>query len=248
MGIVTVVTSGKGGVGKSTVSVGLAISLCKRGNSVLLIDMDAGLRSLDMMLPIKNQVVYDISDAVCGNCELDRAIYSCDYIDNLFLIPAAQDVEDELSPSVLKHIVFRLSPNYDHIIIDCPAGLSTGFKASTFCADRALVVTNTNPVCLNDANKVGRLLKKSGVSDIRLVVNRFCMSSFKKDNLYENLDNIIDITGIQLIAVVPEDPSAVVNAYRGEVFSEKSKISRAFDRLSARFSGERVLLPSLKRF
>ena len=248
MGIVTVVTSGKGGVGKSTVSVGLATELCKKGESVILIDMDSGLRSLDMMLPLKNQIVYDISDVVCLNCSLEKAIYECEGIDNLFLIPAAQDVNDQLSPSVFKYIVSQLSPSYDHVIIDCPAGLSSGFKASSCCADRAIVVTNVNPVCLNDANKVKMLLTDSGITDVRLVINRFSMSAFKRDKLYENLDNIIDITGIQLIAIVPEDPKAIASIFKGNIFEDKFKISGAFARLAARFNGQMVPLPSTRKF
>lgn len=248
MGIVTVVTSGKGGVGKSTVSVGLAHSLCKRGESVILIDMDSGLRSLDMMLPLRNQIVYDISDVVCLNCSLEKAIYECEGIDNLFLIPAAQDVTDQLSPSVFKYIVSQLSPNYDNVIIDCPAGLSTGFRASSCCADRAIVVTNVNPICLNDASKVKMLLTDFGITDIRLVINRFSMSAFKKDQLYENLDNIIDITGIQLIAILPEDQKAMLNIFKGNALTDKFKISGAFDRLAARFCGQRVPLASKRKF
>lgn len=248
MGIVTVVTSGKGGVGKSTVSVGLATSLCKKGESVILIDMDSGLRSLDMMLPLRNQIVYDISDVVCLNCSLEKAIYECEGIENLFLIPAAQDVNDQLSPSVFKYIVSQLSPHYDHVIIDCPAGLSSGFRASSCCADRAIVVANVNPICLNDANKVKMMLTDFGISDIRLVINRFSMSSFKKDKLYKDLDNIIDVTGIQLIAVLPEDQKAISNIFKGNIFTDKFKISEAFDRLAARVDGQRVPLPSTRKF
>ncbi len=247
MGIVTVVTSGKGGVGKSTVSVGLATQIAEKGEKVLLIDGDAGLRNLDHLLNIKEQLVYDISDVINGNCEITESIYKCPYVRNLFLIPAPQNVDDELSPETMKQVVGVLSNYYDHVIIDCPAGVGSGFKMCVASADRAVVVANTNPVSLEDSRKVRDILIDLGIEDIRLVINRFSNKYFKKSDLYEDLDSVIDESGIQLIAIIPEDVYEVENFSKGLPLNKRSSVQSAFERFSTRFLGERVPLPSLKK-
>ena len=247
MGLVTVVTSGKGGVGKSTVSVGLATLIAEKGEKVLLIDGDTGLRSLDLLLGVKEQLVYDISDVIKRNCEITESIYKCSYVNNLFLIPAPQNIDDELSPEIMKQIVSILSNYYDHVIVDCPAGVGNGFKMCIGCADRALVVANTNPLSLADSRKVRDILIELGVEDIRLVINRFSNKYFKKSDLYEDLDSVIDESGIQLIAVIPEDVYAIENLSKGLPLSKKSSIYEAFGRFSTRFLGERVPLPAVRK-
>lgn len=247
MGIVTVVTSGKGGVGKSTVSVGLSTELARKGESVIIIDGDSGLRSLDNLLSIDEQLVYDISDVANGNCEITESIYKCPYVKNLYLIPAPQSIEEELSVHMMKKIVNILAKHYDHVIIDCPAGIGSGFKMSVASADRAIVVTDTNPISLKDSRKVRDILIESGVEDIRLVINRFSDHYFKKSDLYEDLDAVIDESGIQLIAVIPEDIKAMENLSKGVPINDKFPAAKAFKRLSTRFLGERVPLPSLRK-
>ena len=247
MGTVTVVTSGKGGVGKSTVSVGLASQVAEKGEKVLLIDGDAGLSNLDHLLNIKEQLVYDISDVINGNCKITESIYKCPYVKNLFLIPAPQSIDDELNPSTMKQIVSVLSNYYDHVIIDCPAGIGNGFKMCVASADRAVVVANTNPVSLTDSRKVKDILIELGIEDIRLVINRFSNKYFRKSDLYEDLDSVIDESGIQLIAVIPEDIYELENFSKGLPLSKRSSVQNAFERFSTRFLGERVPLPSLRK-
>lgn len=247
MGTVTVITSGKGGVGKSTVSVGLAAQVAEKGEKVLLIDGDAGLRNLDHILNIKEQLVYDISDVINGNCEITESIYKCPYVNNLFLIPAPQSVDDELNPSTMKQIVNVLSNYYAHVIIDCPAGVGSGFKMCVASADRAVVVANTNPVSLTDSRKVRDILIELGIEDIRLVINRFSNKYFRKSDLYEDLDSVIDESGIQLIAVIPEDIYELENFSKGLPLSKSSSVQNAFERFSTRFLGERVPLPSMRK-
>ncbi len=247
MGIVTVVTSGKGGVGKSAVSAGLATELAKKDEKVLIIDADSGLGNLDYILSIKENLVYDISDIILGNCEITDAIYRSPYIKNLYLIPAAQSKADGLSTKVMKKLISVFSSYYDQVIIDSPAGIGTGFESSIASADRAIIVANTNPVSLMDSRKVRDILIDSGINDIRLVINRFSNHYFRKSDLYEDLDTVIDESGIQLIAIVPEDNDILEKFSKGLPLSDKSSAKKAFERLSARFLGERVPLPSLRK-
>ena len=261
MGAVTVITSGKGGVGKSTISAGLGCALACRGKRVLLIDGDAGLRSLDSMLNIDQQVVFDISDIVNGNCEPIRAIYSCENsvgLPNLFVLPAPARERDVLHPKVMKRLVEILAPYYDHVLIDCPAGVGRGFASAVAAAQRALVVTTPNPVCIRDSDKVRQLLNQMGMPIQRLVINRFHKDTFYKLDQYEDLDTIIDATGIRLIAVVPEDtalmgniPEAVMRVMNNSVqrfFAPKnSPGALALHRLASRLEGENVPLVNFEK-
>ena len=146
MGAVTVITSGKGGVGKSTVCAGLGRALAERRRRVLLIDGDAGLRSLDRMLALDDQVMFDISDVVSGSCEPIRAIYECG-VPGLYLMPAPYREEQLVSPHLMRQLVPILSRYYDHVLIDCPAGLGAGFESAAAAAQRALIVATPDPLC-----------------------------------------------------------------------------------------------------
>lgn len=176
MGLITVITSGKGGAGKSTVSVGLGCTLAKNGKRVLLIDGDAGLRSLDAMLGVDKELVFDISDIVNGNCEPIKAIYSCEEytgLNNLFLLPAPALEKHTIHPELMKQLVPILARYYDHVIIDCPAGIGKGFISAVAAANRALVISTPDPICIRDSDKVRQLLEERGISQHRLVINPF---------------------------------------------------------------------------
>lgn len=244
MGTVSVITSGKGGVGKSTVTSGLGAALARRGRRVLMIDADAGLRSLDYILGVSRELVYDLSDVVTGGCEPAKAVYPCPGSNGLFLLPAPQNSEDTVSPEVMKQVVRMLSGYYDHILIDCPAGLGRGFQAAVAPASRALIVSTPDPLCLRDADKVRRILEDKGIEEMRLVVNRFQAKSFVKMGGFEDLDAVIDACGIQLIAIIPEDLQTVCCAVKGEPLTGKSPAAQAFQRLAARLEGEGVPLAS----
>ena len=142
---VIVVASGKGGTGKSTVCICLSVALVKKGKRVLLIDCDCGMRGLDIMLDIEQDILFDASDAVCGNCTFAEAIYGSRHNKNLFLMAAPFDAENELSPSVFKQLVDSVKTAFDYVIIDSPAGISSGFVTAAAPADRALIVTNAEP-------------------------------------------------------------------------------------------------------
>lgn len=242
MGAVTVITSGKGGVGKSTVSVGLARALSKRGRRVLLVDCDAGLRSLDRMTGVDEGLVFDISDVVGGRCAPIEAIYPCEGFEGMFLMPAPVSGEDLVKAPVMKKLTNVLRQYYDHVILDCPAGVGSGFRAACEPADRAIVVCNPEPVSVRSAGRVRLLLNDMGIDKQRLVINRFNSKTFAKFRLIDDLDDVINQTGIRLLGVVPEDVS-LISAYLADNEAPKGcRGMMALSRIAARLEGEHIPL------
>lgn len=248
MGAVTVITSGKGGVGKSTVSAGLGLALANRGRRVLLMDCDAGLGCLDHMLGITEHQVFDLSDIISGRAEPADAVYASPLAPSLFLLPAPASQEDVVSPEVMKQLTEAFSKYYDHVLIDSPAGVGSGFTSAVAAAQRALVVSTPDPVCLRNANKTRQVLTQSGMAQQRLVINRFNSHNFKLQGFYPDLDTVIDTAGVRLIAVIPEDPLLAAAAARSEAAPQNSPGALAFGRLAARLEGEQIPLAPLQRF
>lgn len=242
MGISTIVTSGKGGVGKSVFSVGLGRALAKKGNQVLLIDGDAGLRCLDKMTGAEENILFDISDVMYGRCAPIDAIYPCKDSQGLFLMPAPISVNSRVTPAVMKQLLPVLKRHYDYVILDCPAGLGAGFEASACCADRAVVVCNADPVCLRGINAVRRALDEHGVSDKMLVINRFQQDFFMETAVFEDLDDVIDMAALQLLGLVPEDYTLASAFLNGKAAPESTSGMMAMSRIAARFEGDMVPL------
>lgn len=240
MGVSVVLTSGKGGVGKSTVCVGLGRALAARGRRVLLVDCDAGLRSLDRMTGVEENLVYDIADVVFGRCAPSQAIYPCSQSEALFLLPAPSSGENMIRPAVMRKLVPLLKRYYDYVLLDSPAGVGSGFRAACCGADRALVVCNADPVCVRSAGSVRELLGKSGVSDLRMIINRFHPALFEATGVYGDLDGVIDAAGIRLIAMVPEDFSLAAQFLKGVKAREESRGMKALSRLAGRLEGEAI--------
>ena len=242
MGKVTVITSGKGGTGKSTVTAGLGAALVRRGGRVLLVDCDAGMRGIDLMLGVSGELVFDIADIINGNCTPASAIYPCKTLPELYILPAPQNVRDELSPSVMNQLTQVLKGYYDHILIDCPAGIGSGFETAVAPADRAVLVANAEPLSVRSSNKVRRKLEYCAVSDISLIINRFNERKFRKLNVYPDLDAVIDVAGARLLGIVPEDNAASSASQRGLPIEGRIKAAFAFDRIAARLDGKDVSL------
>ncbi len=242
MGKVTVITSGKGGTGKSTVTAGLGAALVRRGGRVLLIDCDAGMRGIDLMLGVSGELVFDIADIINGNCSPASAIYPCKTLPELYILPAPQNVRDELSPSVMKQLTRALKGYYDHILIDCPAGIGTGFETAAAPADRAVLVANPEPLSVRNGNKVRRKLEYCSIGDVRLIINRFNERKFRKMGVYSDLDAVIDEAGARLLGVVPEDNAASSASQRGLPIEGHLKAAFAFDRIAARLEGKEMPL------
>lgn len=245
MGEIVSVVSGKGGVGKSTVSALLGAALARRGRLVLLIDCDAGLRSLDLILSVASETVFDLADVLDGNCEPARAICAVPGVEGLHVLAAPQKVECLDRTRDIARLIRGLSLYYDYVILDSPAGIGAGFYAAVAAANKALVVVTPDAVSIRDGYKVGRILKERGIES-RLVVNKINVSLIKKQ-VSPNLDSIIDQTGIKMIAAIPQDEAVVLHIAKGEPNFSKSPGAAAIGNLALRLEGERVPL-SLKIF
>lgn len=242
MSQVIVVASGKGGTGKTTVSTSLALSLAKKNNRVLVIDCDSGMRGVDMMLGITDRLVYDMSDVISGACSFSDAVYECSGAQGVYTIAAPSLAEDEVSPQLMKQFIEEHKKDYDYVVVDAPAGTGTGFETAAIAADTALVVINTEPTSIRGAVNIRQKLNDIGIKDQRLIINRFDVDRFVSMGIYEDLDQVIDTVGMQLIAVVPEDVRTTALAQRGALASNWTKCAAVFDSLVARLQGLNVPL------
>ncbi|MDO4747828.1 MAG: AAA family ATPase [Eubacteriales bacterium] len=242
MSQVIVVASGKGGTGKTTVSTSLALALNRKNNKVLVIDCDSGMRGADMMLGITNRLVHDMSDVISGACPLEDAIYECDGAKGLYSIAAPVLAEDEVSAQLMKQFVDKHKDEYDYVIIDAPAGTGSGFESAAIAADRALIVVNTEPISVRGGVNIQAKLLEMGITDTRLVINRFDLQRFLGTALYKDLDEVIDEVGVRLIAVIPEDVRIAALSQRGILATNWAKASIVFDTLAERINGNNVPL------
>lgn len=240
MSQVIVVASGKGGTGKTTVSTSLALALSRKNYKVLIIDCDSGMRGTDMMLGIMGKLVHDISDVISGQCTVNDAVYECDGASGLYAIAAPVSAEDEISPQIMKQFIDKHKNQYDYVIVDAPAGVGTGFESAAIAADRALVVVNTEPISVRGGVNILNKLDDMGIKNVRLVINRFDKQRFIATGLYSDLDQVIDETGIQLIAVVPEDARIAALSQRGLLASNWASAGVVFDTLAERIKGNNV--------
>ena len=196
-----VITSGKGGVGKTTCCVAIGKELSSRGYSVLVVDTDVGLRSLDELLHMSQRIVYDWGDIILGRCKKQSAVVSSENID---LLTCPLQYDDAFTPENLKRVIEEFDSDYDFILIDSPAGIDIGFENAAAAADRAIIVSTSDRVCVRSAARAGDKLYDMGIDDVRLIINRFRKKSVINRKLL-NIDDVIDKTMIQLIGVVPED-------------------------------------------
>ncbi len=242
MSQIIVMASGKGGTGKSTVSAGLSVSLAKQGKKVLLIDCDCGMRGLDLMLGVEKDVVFDVSDVVCGNCDYSKAIYQVEDAGGLYLMSAPIDASEEVSPSVMKQITQELSDNYDYILIDAPAGVGSSFDTAIEPAQRAVIVVNAEPTSVRGCLNVRKKLTDKGITDIRLIINRFNERNFRTMGIYKDLDEVIDVCKTQLIGLVPDDIRIATLMQRGCGKDCWSSAGVVFDCIVSRIMGINVPL------
>ncbi|MDA8345694.1 MAG: septum site-determining protein MinD [Thermaerobacter sp.] len=242
MGEVIVITSGKGGVGKTTTTANLGTALAQSGSRVCLVDADIGLRNLDVVLGLENRIVYDLVDVVDGFCRLRQALIRDKRIDTLSLLPAAQTKDKTaVTPEQMKALTDELRQEFDYIVIDSPAGIEQGFKNAIAGADRALIVATPEVASVRDADRIIGLLEAAEIPPARLIVNRLRPQMVRRGDMM-SVDDIVDILAIDLIGVVPEDEQIVVTTNRGEpaALIQGSRAGEAYRSIARRLKGEDV--------
>ncbi|MCR4401828.1 MAG: septum site-determining protein MinD [Firmicutes bacterium] len=247
-GRVIVVTSGKGGVGKTTAVANIGCGLASRGKKVALVDADIGLRNLDIVLGLENRIVYDIVHVIEGKCRLRQALIRDKRLQTLFLMPAAQSKDKEaVQPEQMKQLSRTLAGEFDYVVVDCPAGIERGFKNAIAGADEAVIVTTPEVSAVRDADRIVGLLEAQGMSRPRLVVNRLRPQMVKRGDMLD-VGDVLDILAIDLLGVVPDDESVITSTNRGEpvVLDGSSRAGEAFRRIAARIDGEDAPFMSLE--
>ena len=242
MGEVIVVTSGKGGVGKTTTTANLGAALALLEKTVALVDADIGLRNLDVVMGLENRIVYDLVDVIEGNCRLKQALIKDKRYSNLFLLPAAQTRDkDAVSPEQMQKLCASLKEEFDYVLIDCPAGIEQGFKNAISGADRALVVTTPDVSAVRDADRIIGLLEANDLRSPELILNRVRIEMVKKGDMMA-LEDVTEILAIEIIGVVPDDESIVISTNRGEpaVSDSNSRAGTAYKDIARRIMGEEV--------
>lgn len=244
LGTAIVITSGKGGVGKTTTSANIGTGLAILGKSVVIIDADIGLRNLDVVMGLENRIVYDIVDVVEGNCRLKQGLIRDKRYEKLYLLPAAQTRDKSaVKPEQMKALVDDLKKDHDYIIIDSPAGIEQGFQYSIAGADLALIVTTPEISAVRDADRVIGILESTGLNDPKLIINRIRPDMVKRGDMM-NREDIEDILAIDLIGIVPDDEEIVISTNKGEpaVIERRSLAGNAYMNIAKRITGEEVEL------
>lgn len=242
MGEVIVITSGKGGVGKTTTTANIGTALAMMGKRTVLLDTDIGLRNLDVVMGLENRIVYHLVDVTEKRCRLHQAMIKDKKLDKLSLIPAAQTRDKSaVTESQMKHITDELKKEFDYVLIDCPAGIEQGFKNAVAGADRALVVTTPEISAVRDADRVIGLLEAAGLKDPKVIVNRVRFDMVRKGEMM-NIEDILDILAVDLIGIVADDEDIVISTNRGEpiVKNQLSPAGKSFRNIARRICGEEV--------
>ena len=243
-----VITSGKGGVGKTTTSANLAAALAIAGKTVVVVDADIGLRNLDVILGLENRIVYDLVQVIEGECRLKQALIRDKRVSGLFLLPAAQTRDkNAVRPEDMKRLIKELKEKHDYVIIDCPAGIEQGFKNSIAGADRAIIVTTPEVSAIRDADRIIGLVEAHDLPEPELIINRYRPGMVERGDMM-NREDILEILAIKLIGIIPDHEDIVISANRGMpvVFDDESPIGAAFHRITARVLGEDIEIPSFE--
>ncbi|SHO45906.1 septum site-determining protein MinD [Anaerocolumna xylanovorans] len=241
MGEVIVVTSGKGGVGKTTTTANVGTGLAKLDKKVILIDTDIGLRNLDVVMGLENRIVYNLVDVIEGNCRVKQALIKDKRYPNLYLLPSAQTRDKTaVSPEQMRKLADELREEYDYILMDCPAGIEQGFKNAIAGADRALVVTTPEVSAVRDADRIIGLLESNEMKQTHLIVNRLRPDMVKRGDMMSS-DDVVEILAIGLIGVVPDDENIVISTNQGEpLVGTNTLAGQAYMNICRRILGEEV--------
>jgi septum site-determining protein MinD len=242
-GRVIVITSGKGGVGKTTSNANIGTALAKSGKKVVMIDTDLGLRNLDLLLGLENRIVYTIVDVVEERCKLKQALVKDKKNPNLCLLAAAQTRDKSaLTDEQLKDICKKLQKDFDYVLVDCPAGIEQGFQNAIAGASEAIVVTTPEMSAVRDADRIiGLLEAKEEIENYKLLINRVRPNLIKSNDMM-SVDDVSEILSAEIIGIIPEDTGIITSTNKGEpiVNDEKSLAGRAFKNVARRIGGEDV--------
>lgn len=239
---VITITSGKGGVGKTTAVANLAVALAAEKSKVVCIDGDIGLRNLDVILGLENRIVYDLVDVIEGRCRLKQAMIRDKKLPGLYLIPAAQTRDkNAVSASDMMRVVKDLRSDFDFVLIDSPAGIERGFRNAIAAADRVLVITNPEVSAVRDADRVIGILEAEEKGPAALILNRLNPALVRSKDMLSPED-VLDLLAIELIGVVPEDENVIIASNRGAPVAHdvKSRAGQAFRNIAKRLKGENV--------
>ena len=246
---VITITSGKGGVGKTTATANIGAALGTMGQKVACIDADIGLRNLDVVLGLENRIVYDLVDAVEGRCRLSQAMIRDKHIPELYLIPSAQTRDKTaVSPSDMIRLCDELRPELDWILIDSPAGIERGFKNAIAPADEVIVITNPEVSAVRDADRIIGIVEAEEKRNPKLLINRLDTDMVKQNNMLSS-DDVVDLLAIHLIGIVPEDKGVIISTNKGTpiVLDNKNLAGQAYRNIAKRLMGETVPLLELDK-
>lgn len=246
MSEVIVVTSGKGGVGKTTTSANLGTGLAILGNKVVMIDTDIGLRNLDVVMGLENRIVYNLIDVVEGNCRIKQALIKDKRYPNLYLLPTAQTRDKTaVNPAQMRRLTAELREEFDYIILDCPAGIEQGFQNAIAGADRAIVVTVPEISAIRDADRIIGLLEANGIHGIDLIVNRMRMDMVRQGDMM-SMDDIEELLAIPVIGAIPDDKNIIVSTNQGEpVCAGNTMVGQIYINICRRIMGENIPISDL---
>ncbi len=239
-----VITSGKGGVGKTTATANIGTGLAIRGQKVVVIDTDIGLRNLDVIMGLENRIVYDLVNVIEGACKLQQAMIRDKNGHELYLIPAAQTRDKScVEPEQLRELCAKLEEDFDYVLMDCPAGIEQGFRNAVAAAQEAILVTTPEVSSIRDADRVIGLLEASELHRPKLIINRINPGMVRQGNMMDRRD-IVDLLAVDVLGLVPVDDRTITAANRGVpvVHDKKSPAGSAFLRIAARVDGDEVPL------
>ncbi len=241
MSEVIVITSGKGGVGKTTTSANLGTGLVIEGKKVALVDTDIGLRNLDVVMGLENRIVYDLVDVVEGTCKINQALIKDKRYSGLYLLPAAQTRDKmAVSEEQMKVVIAELREQFDYVIVDCPAGIEHGFKNAIAAADSAIVVTIPEVSAVRDADRIIGLLSAHGITEPKLIINRIRPEMVKRGDMM-SIEDTLDILGIPLLGIIPEDENIIRSSNLGEpIVTSGFKAGMAYRNIVKRIMGQEI--------
>lgn len=241
MSEVIVITSGKGGVGKTTTVANIGTGLAMLDQKVVLVDTDIGLRNLDVVMGLENRIVYNLVDVTGGNCRLKQALIKDKRLPNLFLLPSAQTKDKTaVTPEQMIKLCEELREEFDYILLDCPAGIEQGFKNAIAGADRALVVTTPEVSAIRDADRIIGLLEANELRDIALIINRLRPDMIRRGDMM-SVEDVVDILAVELLGTILDDEQIVIATNQGAPLSgERSMAEEAYRNICRRILGEEI--------